>query len=529
MSDQHHEAPAEPLEPPVSVSHFFKVLRAYLPIIGLSLATVGIGYVIVALALYIHAPSQRVTTMPFRLEFEGADRGTYPNGTKFSSAEIISTPVLNKAFKDNNLSRFTTFEKFAHSVFVLESSGEQDTLAREYQSRLSDPRLTAVDRERIQREYELKLASLSKAHYALNYLYPDGSDPIPTTVVRKFLHDVLREWADFVSHEQHVLEYRVPVLSPDMVASTRIEDSNPIISTEVLRAKINRVIANIDVLRALPAADLVRSTTNNLSLNDIQIRLDDIVRFRLEPLIHGIAAGQLDDRAATLRFLETQLAYDQRQLERQKEFADAALKAMAMYSGQPRETQPDATALGTGERSRPDRGGSETVMPQINDSFFDRLLQITSSSVDREYRQKVADRYRDAAEAVAPLEQAVEYDRSVLALVRGTGPGAGVTRESVQQQIDATRQEVRQLVIQIHQIYKVLSANLNPSTELITVTGPPTTRIERTLSITRIALYGLLTLFIAFPIILFACLIHNRIREEDAATNHVAESNDVAA
>ncbi len=526
MSDQHHEVPAEKLEPPVSVSHFFKVLRAYLPIISLSLATVGIGYVIVALAMYILSPSQRVTTMSFRLEFEGADRGTYPNGTKFSSAEILSTPVLITTFKDNNLSRFTTFQKFAHSLFVLESSSEQDTLAREYQSRLSDPQLTAVDRERIQREYELKLASLSKAHYALNYLYADGADPIPPTVVRKFLHDVLREWADFVSREQHVLEYRVPVLSPDMVASTPIEDSNPIISTEVLRAKIIRVIANIDSLRALPASDLVRST-NNLSLNDIQIRLNDIVRFRLEPLIHGIAAGQLDDRSTTLRFLETQLAYDERHLERQKQFADAALKTMAMYSGQPRET-PEAATTGPGQRGQ-ERSELETVIPQINDTFFDRMLQITSNSTDREYRQRVADRYRDAAEAIAPLEQAVEYDRSLLALVRGSGPGGDVTRESVQQQIGATREEVRQLVIQIHQIYKVLSANLNPSTELLTVTGAPTTRVERTLSIKSIALYGLLTLFIAFPIILFACLIHNRIREEDAATDNTAASNDVAA
>lgn len=527
MSDQHHEVPAEHLEPPVSVSHFFKVLRAYLPIIWLSLVTVGLGYVIVALAMYIHAPSQRVTTMPFRLEFEGADHGTYPNGTKFSSAEIISTPVLSRIFKDNNLGRFTTFHTFTRSMFVLESSSEQDTLAREYQSRLSDPRITAVDRERIQREYELKLASLSKAHYALNYLYPDDTDPIPATVVRKFLHDVLREWADFVSREQHVLQYRVPVLSPDMVASTRIEDSNPIVSTEVLRAKIVRVVANIDELRALPAADLVRSKTNNLSLNDIQIRLDDIVRFRLEPLIHGIAAGQLDDRPATVRFLETQLAYDERRLDKQKLFAEAALKGMAMYSGQSTEMSEAATAA-AGQRG-PERNPAETVVPQINDTFFDRLLQITSNSVDREYRQRLADRYREATEAIAPLEQAVEYDRSVLALVRGTGPGSGVTREAVQQQIGATREEVRQLVVQIHQIYKVLSENLNPSTELITVTGAPTTRVERTLSIKRIGLYGLLTLFIAFPIILFGCLIHNRIREEDAASEHTADSTGVAA
>jgi hypothetical protein len=338
---------------------------------------------------------------------------------------------------------------------------------------------------------------------------------------------VLREWADYVSREQHVLTYRVPVLSPDMVASTSIEDSNLIISTEVLRAKIMRIIANIDVLRALPSADLVRST-NNLSLNDIQIRLNDIVRFRLEPLIHGIAAGQLDDRSTSLRFLETQLAYDERHLERQKQFADAALKTMAMYSGQPKMPDDPATAIGAGQR-RQERDEAEIVIPQISDTFFDRLLQITSNSVDREYRQRLADRYRDAAEMVASLEQAVEYDRSVLALVRGTGSGGGVTRESVQQQIGATRQEVRQFVVQIHQIYKALSANLNPSTELITLTGAPTTRIERTLSIKRIALYGLLTLFIAFPIILFACLVHNRIREEDAASDQAAESNDVAA
>src|SRR4051794_34857392 len=122
MPDQHHEvAPMDRLEPPVSVSHFFKVLGAYLPIILLSLAAVAVGYLIVALAIYIQTPSQRVTTMTFRLEFEGAERGEYPNGTKFSSAEIISTPVLLKTFNRNGLSQFTTFSKFARSVFVLES------------------------------------------------------------------------------------------------------------------------------------------------------------------------------------------------------------------------------------------------------------------------------------------------------------------------------------------------------------------------------------------------------------------------
>lgn len=517
MHEQHHEVAAvERIEPPISVSHFFKVIGAYLPIIALSLAAVAVGYLIVALAMYIHAPSQRVTTMTFRLEFEGADRGEYPNGTKFSSAEIISTPVLIKVFKENNLARFTTFNKFAHSMFIVEANTAQDRLAREYQSKLSDPRLTAVDRERIQREYELKLAGLTRSEYAINYMYEDGENPIPQVMVQKVLHDILRDWAQFVSREQHVLEYRVPVLSPDMIAATRIEDANPIIATEVLRAKILRVIANIDELRSLPSAELVRAKRSGLSLNDIRVRLDDIVRFRLEPLVPSIAMARLEDRESTIRFLETQVAYDARELDLRQRMAEAARTTLAMYSGQSLET-PNAASPPPPERT-PTRNDAETVMPQLSETFLDRMIQITSSAADHEYRQGLADRYRTSAEAVAPAQQAVEYDRAVLALVRSPGGSGSITPEAVAQQIGSARDEVRQLVTEIHEIYTVLSGNLNPSTELMTALGA-TSRVDRTMSIKRLGLYGLLTLFIALPLILFAVLIHNRIREEDDAAS----------
>lgn len=523
---QHLESPsAEPLESPISVSHFFRVLGSYRPIIGLSLAAITIGYIIIALAVYIFAPAQRVTTMTFRLEFEGAERGEYPNGTKFSSAEIISMPVLLKVYNQNNLSRFTPFNKFARSVFVLESNAAQEALSRYFQSRLADPRLTPADRERIQQEYETKIAALSKSEYGLNYLHSGSNDPIPDVLVRKVLHDVLREWADFVSHEQHVLEYRVPVLSPDMVAPSRIE-TNPVIAAEVLRAKILRVMANIDLLRMLPAAELVRSKPEGLSLNDIRIRLDDLVRFRLEPLVQGIAANQLDDRASTIRFFETQVAYDQRLLDAQVQMTDAARDAMAMYTGQLSD-KAATTASGSTTAPRPvERAESESVTPQLGDTFLDRLMQLTSSSVDYEYRQRLSDRYREAAVAVAPLQQAVEYDRSALALIRSaSGGGGGITREVVNEQIEATRQEVRELVLEIRQIYLALSTNLNPSTELITTTGAPTTRLDRIVGVTRLALFGLLTLFVALPLIIIACLIHNRVREEEAAQSAQSHLN----
>ena len=76
---------------------------------------------------------------------------------------------------------------------------------------------------------------------------------------------------------------------------------------------------------------------------------------------------------------------------------------------------------------------------------------------------------------------------------------------------------MRQLVVKTHDIYAVLSQNLNPSTELITRTGVPTTRMERSLSIKQFATYGILVAALSLPLLIFLCLLHNRVREEDEA------------
>lgn len=517
MSDTHeHYRSNEAIEAPFSLAHFFHVLRAYGPVIRLSMLVIITGYAIVAVTIFLLAPSQRVSTLSFRLEFDGAERGTYPNGTRFSSAEIISKPVLLRVFKQNDLERFTSFEKFSSSVVVLESNDAREALSRDYQARLSDPKLTPIDRERIQREYELKLASLSKSEYAIHFLDSRRSSSIPTVMAKKILHDILREWADLASRDQHVLEYRVAVLSPDVLSTTPLEQSNPIVATEVLRSRIQRVIFNIDDLRVLPSAELIRSKSG-LSLLDIRIQLDDIVRFRLEPLTRHMAMANLDDRLDTIQFLETQLAVDQRHLDAQERIREAARNAMAMYMNG--ETGPgDEGSAAAGDLPRPRNVvGSETVMPQLSDSFIERLIQLTSSSTDHEYRQKLTERYREAAVSVVPIQRAVGYDKSVLELLSRSRGGNNITREAVDRQIDATRAEARQLVQTIHEIYHKISANLNPSTELMTVTGSPERHVERSVSVKTLALVGILLSLAALPLVIIICLLHHRVREEEVS------------
>ena len=81
--------------------------RYRIPIATVVMA-VAVLYMIVSFYLFLSMPVHRTVTLPFRLDFEGVDRGEYPNGIKFSSAEIVATPILTKVFEENNLQQYLT-------------------------------------------------------------------------------------------------------------------------------------------------------------------------------------------------------------------------------------------------------------------------------------------------------------------------------------------------------------------------------------------------------------------------------------
>jgi len=517
----------------MSISHLVHTLRAYAPVIFLSVMVVGVLYVVIAVGLYVFSPAQRITTQTFRLDFEGAAEGHYPNGIKFSSSDIITTPILLRVFQENHLDRFTKFPNFSRAVFVLEANLDYERLAADYQSRLGDPKLSAIDRERILREWQAKSASIAKNDYSINWLRTPDTSGVPESVVKKALLDTLNGWARYAANDQHVLKYRLTVFSPQIIG-TADDDGELIVAIQVLRSKIYKVLQNIDLLREVPGSELVRSS-DGMSLEEIRLRLEEIVRFRLEPLTGRVSTtGLITNRTATLRFLESQLAYDQRYLKSTQDFADVIRQSFAVYTLDQRGfTTETATTNGTlppHDQSHPQtQQRSDTVMPQISDSFLDRLVTMTSQFSDIPYRQKLVDDYRRASQAVIPAQQSVTYDQEVLSQVRNTaiGPLAGQAAD-VRNEIAATQREVKQLLSHVNSIYDAISSNLSPSNELYTLTAPPVVRTEHSRSLTQLALYGVALLALSLPVIILLCVIHARVREEEASEPN-GEGSDAAA
>jgi len=204
MNPESHTSYAPETSNPFSISHLVHTVRKYSTVIIVSMIAVMILYAIAALAYYLRTPSRRVTSLQFRLIFPGANTGKYPNGLNFAPADITDTPVLLGVYRANHLDQFVPFEVFSNSVFVTSVNFEYQLLAMQYDARLSDPKLSPIDRDRIEREYQHKRDSLSKSDYAIAFTHQPGTD-VPPQVTRKVLSDILVAWARRAVYDRRIM------------------------------------------------------------------------------------------------------------------------------------------------------------------------------------------------------------------------------------------------------------------------------------------------------------------------------------
>lgn len=514
----------EPIEEPVSVSRFVHVYHGYTKTIYLSLLGVAVLYGIVALAVYLTAPSVRVISQPFSLDFKYAEDGKYPNGEKFSVNEVISEPILSGVYKESRINDYMSFRDFVGSVYVSESNPEYEKLIRQFQTRLNDPKLSIAERQQVEKDFEEKKSSLKKNLYAINFTNPRGVKEVPADLAKRALSTILSRWADWAQAEGRVTSYNAAILSPSVLDDT--PRTNQIIAIRILIKRLAQVLDNIDELSQLPSADVARTPTDHLSLAELRIKIEDLIRFRLEPEVAAARSANAPADAETLRFVQTQLAYDGRQLQSYQDRVNAVRDAIALYTSQRsvsfESTGSPKSPSGTGTTQQP----QETVMPQVSDTFIDRMAQLLNQSADVQYRQRMVTELRRIQNDMIPIQEAVRYDQEMLHDLSTPLPKT-TNNNNVAADVEDVRNDAKLLVGKVNDIYQVMSRNLNPETYLFSKTEAPSTLVERNITLQKLALVGVLVLLIALPLIFVFCLLHNRVREEERSA--AAPSPAVAA
>lgn len=503
----------------ISLAPYIQILKGYRRIIGASLLGMAGFYLVGVLLVALLSPVERTGSVQFRLLFDGAERGEYPNHTLFNPAEIVAAPVLTEVFRSNNLGRFGKYEDFKDSVFVLQSNAELEMLTYEYRGLLADTKLVPVDRARIEDEFRRRRAALADPMFSVNMRRSERLVTLPRDLMNKVLIDILNVWAKQAYERKGATRYNVDVLSAGILQRDVLDREDYLVAIDILRAKTIRVIDTLDEIAKLPGARTIRVGPAQVSLAEVRAGLEDVIRFKLEPLLGLIRSEGVAKNPRSLVLYASNQAFQLRQ-ERQ-ESADrvrALQDSLREFTAQgPQQVE----VKGGGAASGAVQGGAQSVMAQFDQSFLDRIMALSTAREDSQYKRKLTDRIIEESDLMAAKTREASYYEGLVKELQGSSSRASGASDVVRVIASRTAEayeEISKGIEQTATIYRDLSAlNLNPSTAVYTVTEPFSMVTRWALTMRTIGSYFVLLMALTGILVPIGCLVHHAFRKNRTA------------
>jgi hypothetical protein len=349
---------------------------------------------------------------------------------------------------------------------------------------------------------------------------------MPRDLTSKVLHDTLATWAQHAAQRKGVLKYDIAVLSKNILPAQLIETEDYVVIVDILRSKILRTLSNIDRIAALPGANLARTGEGRVSLAEIRANLQDVYRFKVQPLIGLIrSTGLSKDPQLAILYLENQLFQNQLEGTEANGRVETLRNSLRQYMQEDRQMVATQQTGQGGSGSQAAEAALPTVIPQFGESFLDRLAEMANQNSDVRFRQDITERViAEGLKEVALEKDTTYYEDLIVSLKGALRPGAAAlpdVRERAGELLKTRASEalgdlVRSLD-QVNAIYAELSAdNLNPDTALYAITAPFTVRTTSAMNRRAMALAGIMVFLLSAVSGAFAVLGYGYFRREIA-------------
>lgn len=487
--------------------------------------TLAAGLVIFALILgaYFLQEKDYVAKQEFRLQFTGADQNQYPNGMQFSTADILSTEVLNKVYKQNDLGRYMPFGDFKGGLAVYQMNDRLRLLEFEYSQKFSEKNLSMENRQRLEQEFLEKKKALMMPVYSLTFAQGGRAGSIPDDVTAKVLQDILKEWAVYAERVKGANMYQLELVSPNILKKEDIEAEDYLVATDILRVMTQRIMKDLEKLSKLPGSTVVKVGDQGVSISDLRFRLQDLERFKLNPLLGLIR------QTAISKFPDFTLGYLQNQLFDLKLKTEQAAANVAIYENSMNQyitkTRGSGFSMSQGEGASgqsPQSSGFANVpamIPQFGESFLDSLVQMAQENSDAIFRQDITKQVIDAGLEKVELEFQAKFYEDMWSKISGQVNSTDSQTEGekdflviASKRIDQGQQDIfdglMNSIKDLNLIYESLSkSGLNPEGVLYNVTSPTIFSVEKPLSARRLIMFAVLGMFLCEGVIFLTVLV----------------------
>jgi len=473
-----------------------------------------VAIVVIGGLIFLLQDRRQVAQLSFRIDFDGIDKGEYPNGMKFSTSDILSTPVLNCVYEKNDLKQYMTFSEFKGSVGTIQTNDDFRLLELEYEGKLSNRQLTVQDRERIETEFRGKKAALMMPVYKLQFA-GEGLSSIPVEVMAKVLNDILMTWAEYADRVKGALKYRISIVSHNILDKQALEAEEFLVAIDILKQIIARINGDIEKLAKIPGSETIKLEKTQLSLVDLKYQMEDMEKFKLNPLSGLIRQAGIvkDDNLASgyikNRLFELNLEKEEA-LAKKNVYDDSLKRYLLKGTSEGRKYDISPSLPLSEDASR----GIPAMIPQFGGSFLESLIQLGQEHSDAQFRQKITNDAIEAGIKKVEIEFQESYYNEIMSemvVIERTG-GLPEFRKAAIEKFQTTFEDIyKQLmnsIDQLNSIYLALSKyNLEPASLLYTVLNPVTVQTFRAISPKRLLIFLVLAGFLAEAVLLFSILI----------------------
>lgn len=487
--------------------------------------TLAAGLVILAIivGVYFFQEKEYIVKQEFRLEFTGADQNKYPNGLQFSTADILSTEVLDKVYRQNDLGKYMKFSDFKAGLAVFQMNDRLRLLEFEYSQRFSEKNLSMENRQRLEQEFLEKKKALMVPVYSLTFIQGGRAGSIPDNVAAKVLQDILREWSVFAERVKGANKFQLELVSPNVLKKEDIEAEDYLVATDILRVMTRRVSKDLEALAGLPGAMVVRVGDQGISLSDLRYRLQDLERFKLNPLLGLIR------QTAVSKHPEFTLGYLQNQIFDLKLKTEQAAANVAIYENslnqyiQKSRGSGLSPAQGEGMPGPSSQQGMfsnvPAMIPQFGESFLDSLVQMAQENSDAMFRQTITKNVIDVGLEKVELEFQARFYEDMWTKINLQINGEQAKSDNdaafltlAAERIEKTQQEIfdglMNSIKDLNLLYDSLSrSSLNPDAVLYSVTSPALFSVEKPVSAKRLVMFAVLGMFLCVGVILLTVLV----------------------
>jgi hypothetical protein len=378
------------------------------------LSSVAVGLiVVVGVAIARVMPAQdRYGTTEVTLTFPGASEGKLPNGTPFNVLEIASAAVVEPVWRSQALDKDIPIDDLLRSLTVTRKGREARALADLYQSKLSNTKLTVLERDTIEKEWRAELDALKNSSVLLTL--SDSHNRLSDEQITQFLGVLPKAWAtwsDAIGARNY--DYPIPSAAELRASEAQLswqEGSGMGVGATVrhferLKDFTDTLSLTLVQLSKLPGSDAVRDS-RDASLTDLAQEIRAMSRNVVIPAyIEALAIAKTNDprgyqalRAARMQLQESQ-------------YRDAKERALVLKSVF--DDFMEVTTRGAGRvksSSEADKESQTSLVANVDGTFIDRVIDQAVLSRDVSYRRELTEKRLEAELDIVRFSSALAFE-----------------------------------------------------------------------------------------------------------------------